>query len=183
MNRNISRIFCLLVSALISGACGLVFVPYYQARVQRALLLPRAQIAVFAERNANYDVVREKLDNIDGVSSVEYVPADKAWEKALKEEPSLKDVLVTSENPFPAYFILHPRPATAETAAAIRESATAIEGISDVRYDAGLLDIAERLSTVAASYRYLLYIILAAAGLIIIAKITVRLVREDFKFL
>src|SRR3989339_629951 len=118
MDRNVSRIFYLLVSALLSGACGLAFVPCHQARVQRTLLLPRAQIAVFLERGANYDVVREKLDNIDGVSSMEYVPAEKAWEKALGEEPSLKEVLVTGDNPFPSYFILRPRPATPEAAAA-----------------------------------------------------------------
>jgi cell division protein FtsX len=145
----------------------------YQAELYYARSAARIQLAVFVKNNStvSLDVLKERLLNLDGVRDMSYFSPEKALEKALKETPAIKDVLVSGDNPFPAYFIIIPVSLYPRHVESLKDRISLMDGVDEVRYDANLVDITQKLRRSANFFSKASRALLAAAVLVILARL------------
>lgn len=142
----------------------------------------RVRLAAFVKPNpdVSLDVLKERLLNLDGVREMQYVAPDKALEKALRETPAIKDVLVTGDNPFPAYFVITPASMRPSYVEALGDRVSSMDGIDEVRYDANLVNMAEKLRRATRFAARASSALLAIALLLILARLALLLKTRKF---
>lgn len=177
------KVYYFLLSSISALTVGLLLNGYYQAKTYQSSLSSQFKMAAFLSPNANKDVVREKLRNIDGISSIELIDASKAWEKAVAQEPSLKEILVTGNNPFTPYFLINASSVNPETISAIDDAAANIKDIDEVRFDSKLISVIDTLRRNISLYRVSFIIISAIILLVIILKFIIRIINETTDYL
>lgn len=143
------------------------------AKVQHEKSVAKIQLAAFIEPNpgVSLDVLRERIVNQDGVKGLYFYSSDKALEKALKDTPSIKEVLVGGDNPFPSYFLITPRYPEKEAVEYLKEAVGAMAGIEEVRLDQNLLNISDKLRLFISFYENAIKAIFFLCLLVVLAKI------------
>jgi cell division protein FtsX len=144
----------------------------YQARDYYQKTASRIQLAVFLKNNSavSLDVTQERLLNMDGVRNMQYFSADKALEKALKETPAIKDVIISGDNPFPAYFVITPRSYSPAAVEDLKDRISLLDGVDETRYDSNLVNISYKLKRFISFYLEAGKILLLFIVLVIAAK-------------
>lgn len=145
----------------------------HQAKLQYKRTSARIQLAVFLDVNStvSLDVVRERLVNLNGVKELEYFTPERALEKALKETPEIKDVLVGGDNPFPPYFLVTPKHKDPASVGYLKEAVSAMNGVEEVRFDIILVSIADKLNRFITFYVGAIKAILYICLLLALAKV------------
>ncbi|HTM32310.1 MAG TPA: ABC transporter permease [Vicinamibacterales bacterium] len=115
-----------------------------------------AEFSVFLRddiQEVEREAVRTRLSGDAGVQSVDYLSKEAALERFRTDFPELADVSTTvGTNPFPASFEvrLQAGPRVADTAAALSEAVTPLDGVADVQFDRRWL---ERVLSLIAGIR------------------------------
>ncbi|MFH1368837.1 MAG: permease-like cell division protein FtsX [Elusimicrobiota bacterium] len=145
----------------------------YQAKLQYIKTSSKIKLAVFldASPDAPLDVIRERLVNLDGIAGLNYFAPEKALEKALKETPDIKEILIGADNPFPSYFLVTPKNKSPGAIEYLRESITAMDGIDEVRFDANLVNISAKINNFIEFYVKAIKLMLLFCVLLMLAKI------------
>lgn len=162
------QLFYILRTGLIIVSAVFLFNVVHQTTVYRTMLAARANLAVFIrpEASARAETIRQQIQAMPGINHVYLVTPEEALATALKDSPSLNDVMVTGINPFSAYFLVYPRTAVPAHAERIKEAIKKNPDIDEVRSDDRLFSMIETLDKLGALYRMALMVI--AAGFVLL---------------
>lgn len=130
-----------------------------------------AELSVFLRDDigeTEREAVRSRLSGDAGVLSVDYLSKEAALERFRSDFPELADVSSTiGTNPFPASFEVRLRPGSgvADTAAALSDAVTPLDGVADVQFDRRWLErVLSLIAGVrAAGYAVTVVLLLGAA--------------------
>ncbi|MHB9155427.1 MAG: cell division protein FtsX [Endomicrobiales bacterium] len=145
---TVNRVIAFFAASSISTfLLGPVIVSYYQVSAYRQALLPKSTIAVFVSGAGavSSEVLKERLLNLEGAGEVTFVSREQALENAAGAHPAVTEILLSGDNPFSPYFIIHPRTVSASAVAALLDQVNGIEGVEDIRYDPNLVAVADKL--------------------------------------
>ena len=112
-----------------------------------------AKIIIFINETGNLEVIREKLVNMDGLASFDFVSKEKIAEDANQISPTIKEVLDAGENPFTPYYVVKPRRTTLASYEAVVQELKGIKGAEDIRYDSELVVMTHNLARFLRLYR------------------------------
>lgn len=169
-------VFGSVVSLCVSVIVACVMHADFQARTYAQSALPQAQLAVFpADRTTvSFDIINERLMNLDGVAGVERISADQARTDVLAAHRGVQDILGPAENPFTAYFLVRPDVVSVRGMENLRNQIEGIDGVGEVRFDQNLSSAIERLSRLATLYRAALIAIGMTAAVALLIKLIMR---------
>lgn len=137
------------------------------------------EVEVFLEpvlEQAKIDQIYEHLKNSEGVERIEFISKKLAAERFKKEFG--QDVqAVLGSNPLPPSFVVHLKPGFRNASAihSISKSIEQIDGVTDVIYASGALELLDRYITI-------IYMILGGLGLVLII-ITVILIHNSIRLI
>lgn len=107
-------------------------------------LTQKAQIAVFMVSGVQFD--QEKISNeirSSGlVKDIQFISKESAFETASARAPELKEIVMSGENPFPAYFLIDTFEPNLGTASSVKKSVSSISGVEEVRYEPEVFELA-----------------------------------------
>ncbi|HBU70003.1 MAG TPA: hypothetical protein DEE98_06410 [Elusimicrobia bacterium] len=177
---KIKYLFVVLSGILTCLPAGLVLSYYHQAKTYRDIVAPKFQMAVFIDKTAAPEVVAEHIVNSDGVKKSELIPADAVFERAIKDSPRAKEILIGSDNPFTPYFIVYPDSVNPGLVENLKNNLSKISGVEEIRYDENIPQIVFALTGIINSVKSFSKLTLLLVLLVIAAKYAVIVYRSGF---
>jgi len=137
------------------------------------------EVEIFLEpvlEQAKIDQVFDHLKSIEGIERIQYISKEKAAER-FKEEFGQDVQTVLGSNPLPPSVVVHLKPGFRNASAihSISKSIEQIDGVTDVIYASGALELLDRYITI-------IYMILGGLGLVLII-ITVILIHNSIRLI
>ncbi len=167
------------IGLIVAGGV-LVYNISHQCAVYRGTLEGRANIAVFIRQEAGTraEEIRGRIQAMPGIGRLYLVTPEESLARALKDSPSLSEVMVTGKNPFTAYFLVYPEPALPSSVSRLKASLSQVSDIEEVRLDERLFSMIETLRQLGVLYRTGFVVILAGYLLIVFVMLVEKIVDE-----
>jgi cell division protein FtsX len=176
----------LITTVFIVLLVGLALNAYYQSRLYYDRISPKCELAAFVQKKStdSIEVISERLLNTDGVEKLTFVDQEAAYKKAVAEEPEMKKIMITQDNPLTPYFIIKPGFLSLSFTQELSDEISQIRGIAEVRFDPNLFVVVEELRKFFEFYAIVGKILFMGGLLFVLGKyfwrwLTMKIVAES----